>query len=236
MNESSTLQRILLFGSLLLVAAAPAEAASVTLDTPRAGSVDPSFTPPPIDGASFGVIYSVVLQPDGKVVIGGNFTTVDGVVRGGIARLNPDGSLDRSFQEGMSGAGSVRAVLLQPDGKVVIGGFFSTVNGVSHNYIARLNVDGSLDSSFQDGTGVLNGVGSLALQPDGKVLVAGNIFGQVTRLNPDGSRDLSFQTAGFHRQNIHYLYSIALQPDGRVVIGGRFSDVGNRGPTSRSST
>src|SRR5205814_2343418 len=97
-------------------------------------------------------ISSVAVQSDGKVLIGGNFTTVNGVSCTRIARLNADGTLDSGFQCGVAGASVtlVYSVALQSDDKVLIGGGFSA-NGESRSIVARLNVDGTLDSGFQNG-------------------------------------------------------------------------------------
>jgi hypothetical protein len=85
--------------------------------------------------------------------MGGFFKSVNNAHRSGAARLNPDGSLDNAFQNGMAGAepSAVNALVLQPDGKVVIGGGFTAINGVSRYRIARLNADGSVDFLFQNG-------------------------------------------------------------------------------------
>src|SRR4029434_8943900 len=109
------------------------------------GSLDNSFNPG--TGPDYGVT-SVAVQPDGKVLIGGYFYNVSGTNRNGIARLNANGSLDNTFDPGGGSNGGVKALALQSNGKVVIGGDFTTVNGTSRNHIARLNTDGSLDSSF----------------------------------------------------------------------------------------
>jgi uncharacterized delta-60 repeat protein len=93
------------------------------------------------------------LQPDGKVLIAGYFRSVNNTPRSGIARLNPDGSLDTGFQNGMAGADSpgVYSLALQPDGKVILGGGFTAINGVTRYRIARLNADGSVDPVFHNG-------------------------------------------------------------------------------------
>jgi uncharacterized delta-60 repeat protein len=99
-----------------------------------------------------GEVEAIVLQPDGKILVGGSFKTINTSRRGGIARLNADGSVDGTFQNGMAGAdGIVEALALQPDGKVVMGGTFTNVNGQPRSYVARLNADGSLDFTFQNG-------------------------------------------------------------------------------------
>src|SRR5439155_21620324 len=117
-----------------------------------------------------GRVNAIAVQPDGKVVIGGGFSTVKGGLRTSIARLNADGSLDNSFDPGSGANGGVNAVALQPDGRLIIAGGFTTVNGIARKFVARLNADGSVDSSFDPGA-VSAGVSSMALQPDGKQLV-----------------------------------------------------------------
>jgi uncharacterized delta-60 repeat protein len=98
-------------------------------------------------------VEAIVVQPDGKILIGGYFRSVNNTPRSGIARLNTDGSVDSSFQNGMAGAALpiVLALALQPDGKVIVGGDFTAFNGVPRYRIARLNADGSLDNTFQNG-------------------------------------------------------------------------------------
>ena len=114
------------------------------------------------------------MQPDGKVLVAGSFSVVNGTNRQGIARLNANGSLDSSFNPGTGVNGTVYSVALQPDGKVLIGGEFTSVNGTNRSRFARLNVNGSLDSSFNPGTGPVKVIRSIALQSDGKVLIGGD--------------------------------------------------------------
>jgi uncharacterized delta-60 repeat protein len=134
------------------------------------GSLDGSFDPGTNAHAS---VSAVALRSDGKVLIGGYLIPFNGTPHGGIARLNPNGSLDESFNPGTGANGSVYSVTLQPDGKVLMGGLFTAVNGANRNRIARLNADGSLDSHFDPGTGADAEVRSIVLQSDGKVLIAG---------------------------------------------------------------
>jgi uncharacterized delta-60 repeat protein len=116
-------------------------------------------------------VYAVAVQSDGKILVGGGFTAFKGANRNGIARLNANGSLDNGFNPGAGTDGSVSSVALQRDGKVLIGGSFTSVNGTNRNNIARLDANGSLDSSFDPGTGADGIVRSIVLQPDGKVLI-----------------------------------------------------------------
>lgn len=189
-------------------------------------------------GAS-STVYSVVRQPDQKILIGGNFTTYNNVSRVRIARLNEDGTLDTSFDPGAGATGgtpaSVRAIALQPDGKILIGGLFTTYNGVARNRIARLNADGTLDTSFDPGTGTSatasHYINSIVLQPDGKILIGGlfteyngTARSRIARLNEDGTLDTSFDPGtGTTGTATHYVYSVALQADGKILIGGSFT-------------
>lgn len=175
-------------------------------------------------------IASVAIQPDGKVVIGGNFSAINGIARNNIARLNQDGSVDTTFNPGSGPNTVVLNTLVQADSKILIQGLFGTVNGVSRAYIARLHANGQVDTSFQTGTFSAGSTSvwmySMALQPDGKILVAGQFVayntvsrGRILRLNTDGSLDLTFNSNSGASGAVH---AIAVQPDGKVLIGGEF--------------
>ncbi len=112
---------------------------------------------------------------------------------------------------------------------MLIGGYFSTVNGTNRYYIARLNVDGSLDLSFDPGAGASGEVDAIALQADGKVLVGGafTAFNNIShphlaRLNTNGTLDASFNASANGQ-----VFSTVVQPDGKLVIGGGFTSVNN---------
>ncbi len=190
------------------------------------GSLDATFNPG--TGAS-NTVWTLALQPDGKILIGGDFDSYNGTTRTGIARLNADGSLDATFNpgSGTSGAVTVQRLALQPDGKILIGGYFESYNGTGRNHIARLNADGSLDAGFNHGTGANLTVLSLALQPDGKILIGGSFTGyngteriRIARLNADGSLDAGFNPGTGANSNV---WTFAVQPDGKILIGGFFT-------------
>jgi len=194
------------------------------------GSVDASFDPG--EGPNLGSrVYAIAVQPDGKIVIGGNFSTYQKIPRNGVARLNADGSLDTSFLPGEGVNGGVLAIALQSNGKMLIGGSFYEVNSTPRNNIARLNADGSLDTTFDPGEGADNRVHSLAIQPsDGKVLIGGyfNAFnGQVrhhlARLETNGILDTTFDP-GDVANEWAIVYSIVVQPNGKILVGGSFSE------------
>ncbi|MCW5555255.1 MAG: hypothetical protein KIS67_24225 [Verrucomicrobiae bacterium] len=258
MRISNLFRSRLLIGSLLLqLVTIPCFHAHAA-----AGDVDLSFDPG--SGVNGGV-STIALQPDGKVLISGSFTTVKGLSRPGLARLNADGSGDNSFNPAVAGGGlfalqadgkvlvntygglvrlhadgsldntfsasiaafdeGIYSIAVQPDGKVLIGGGFTVVNGTNRVGIARLNTNGSLDTSFDPGTGAY-GVYAIALQPDGRVLIAGGFQAvngtnrnHVARLHANGSLDGSFDPGAGPSD---WVYTMALQPDGKVFIGGNF--------------
>lgn len=201
--------------------------ASATTDTSAwtgPGTLDPSTGP---NSGPNSTVNAIARQPDGKIIVTGSFSQVAGVARKYIARLNADWTLDTSFDPGTGPNGSIKAVAVQPDGKILIGGDFSTVNGVSRKYIARLTDNGSLDVTFDPGIGPNSSVEAICIQADGKILVGGNFssfagYSQdyIARLNTDGTLDLGYRTTASST-----VYCIQIQPDGRAIIGGSFSTV-----------
>ena len=194
------------------------------------GTIDPDFNP----GAN-GSISAILLQQDGKILIGGSFTMVGGggsgtTARNHIARLNFDGSLDTTFNPGANN--TVRAFALQKDGKIIVVGSFTTLGGggtVQRRSIARLNSDGSLDTSFDPGAD--NTINAVVVQVDGKIVIGGdfNKLGTTTRnfigrVNPDGSLD-----AGFDPGTNTPVSALGLQLDGGILVGGLFDTLGGGG-------
>src|SRR6185312_11003403 len=144
---------------------------------PTTGLAD-SFDPNAND-----VVRSIAVQADGKILAGGLFTTLSpnggaAVTRNRIARLETDGRLDQTLN--LSTVGTyVTATAVQADGKILIGGEFSTVLGVTRNNIARLNTDGTLDTAFNPNAN--ERLFAIAVQANGKILAGGlftNIGGQ----------------------------------------------------------
>jgi uncharacterized delta-60 repeat protein len=176
-------------------------------------------------------VFAIAVQADGKILVGGYFTTLAPsggavVTRSHVARLEIDGRLDRTLDIGLVG-NEIDAIAVQPDGKILVGGFFSTVTGVTRRMIARLNTDGTLDSVFNASA---NGnVYAIAVQGDGKILVGGqfNAMGgqgrnSIARLDATGLAD-SFNPNAFGTVN-----SIAVQADGKILFGGSFTSVGGQ--------
>ena len=111
-----------------------------------------------------------------EIYIGGAFATIGGTPINSIARLNSDGTLDTAFNPGLGANAAVYAIAVQPDGKVVIGGDFTAVNGNTNmNHIARLNTDGSVDATFNPGAGANGSVRAITLQLNGEILIGGNV-------------------------------------------------------------
>ena len=183
----------------------------------------------------------LVFQPDGKLVAAAAGIVGIGYRGFGLARYNPDGTLDGTFGTGgivITPIGTAddwaRALVLQPDGKLVAAGI--SENGVTPNFaLARYNADGTLDGSFGTGGTVETPIGTsegsayaLALQPDGKLVAAGWLddhFGQV-RYNADGTLDGTFGTGGAVmtpiERSFDSAFALVIQPDGRRVAAGMF--------------
>jgi len=196
------------------------------------GSVDSTFAPVTINGS----VYSVALQADGKILIGGTFSNVNGVANPGVARLKANGSLDSSFQATgftrNSTSSRVRGIALQTDGLFILSGAFriGTGNPAQRMPVIRLNANGSVDTTFSSiGLGVTLGTGrDLSIQPDGKVVAV--INSTVYRLNTNGSKDTTFRQpsildATFSPAIAGTPVTLQLYSDGRLLVGGIFTDV-----------
>lgn len=125
---------------------------------------------------------TVAVQADGRIIIGGLFTNLNGVPLGGLARLYADGSVDASFVPNLQPK-NVNALQIQPDGKIIIGGGFTNVNGIARRRLARLNADGSLDTTFPDPDVRPGEVLAMTLTADCKLIIAGTFrdIGDVPR-------------------------------------------------------
>jgi uncharacterized delta-60 repeat protein len=198
------------------------------------GSIDSTF----VIGTGFGSsVRDAEIQADGKIVIGGVFTTYNGTTANRILRLNTDGTIDNTFNTGSGLNGAVIDIEIQTDGKILLGGAFTTYNGESNVSLIRLNSDGTRDSSFLRSTNTNNGVQNIKVLPDGKIIVVG-IFtlyngvslSRIVKLNSDGTIDGTFSIGtGFQTSEANY---IRLQPDGKIIIGGQFTGY-NDSPSNR---
>ena len=172
-------------------------------------------------------VQDMVLQPDGKLIVLGQFTSYKGVSINRIVRLNSDASIDPTFQTSGATFGfnvniTRNCTVLQSDGKVIVGGNFTTYSGVTTNRIVRLNTNGTIDNSFSIGTGFNGAVSCVTLQSDGKVVLGGDFSTysgisstRIIRLNSNGTKDLTF--TGTTNSTVT---SITIQNDGKILIGG----------------
>jgi uncharacterized delta-60 repeat protein len=186
-------------------------------------TIDNSFN----TGTAFnGTVRSTIIQPDGKILAGGNFTQFNQTAAGRLIRLNPDGSRDASFNVGLNFNNTVNTIAVQSDGKILVGGTFAQVNGVTRNKIARLNADGTLDASFDAGTTfsgfISRGINSLYILEDEKILVGGNNNngGYLIRLSANGTLDQELSTS---TETIGTINVITPLSNGKFIIGGTFT-------------
>lgn len=190
------------------------------------------------------------VQPDGKIIAGGST----------VRRYHPDGAVDTSFAAvtlgSFNSALGVSGLVLQ-DGKILIGSSFGSVNSVTRYHLARLNANGSLDTSFDAQIGQMGvltdlptndipygvWICSLAQQADGKIIIGGTLNTvagvarrRLARLHPDGSLDTGFDPCVNIPNNEWYdvpnVNSISVQSDGRIVIGGLFTTLQPNGAAS----
>ncbi len=195
-------------------------------------------------------VFNMYPLADGKIMVAGRFSDFDDTGRGVLVRLNENGSVDSSFDTG-DGIVSrdadftgpwVSAVGIHSDGKLVIGGQFTEVGGEESRNVARLNANGSFDSSFFVGNGAVGpgaSVEALAVLEDGKILIGGdfvtydgNARNGIARLLSDGSHDETFdpgegaQRVGQDGETVAGLVDeIFAMPDGRIVLTGAFDSI-----------
>jgi uncharacterized delta-60 repeat protein len=172
-------------------------------------------------------IHDIAVGQDGKIYIAGNFTEFDGVSIYRIARLLPDGSLDKSFDTGTGANLPVNRIVAQADGKIIIAGQFSEINGSKANAIARLMPDGSLDTTFVSGEGVKGTLRDLCILPDGKIMIGGSFSAysgierqNIARLNQDGSLDEEFNSEKGTDFTVETILALS---SGKTLISGWFT-------------
>lgn len=195
------------------------------------GRLDTEFNP-----SANSAVYSFAIQAadqgNDKIFVAGTFDTIAGQPRTGLALLNYDGSLDTSFNSPLAVNSAVLSTAIQPGGKLVFGGQFGSVGGQTIKNLARLNVNGSVDTRFKPNPD--QDVHAVAIKPDGEIIVGGyftNIGGQprthLARLNADGTLDTTFeQNVG--KNELSAVWSVATQKDGGIVVGGTFASLGGQ--------
>jgi uncharacterized delta-60 repeat protein len=160
------------------------------------GSIDNTFSNYDFIGSN---INDIAVQNDNKPILVGNSPALNN----GIVRLTTSGTVDGTFNTGTGFDQVAFTVKIQPDGKILVGGNFLTYNGNLASHIVRLNTDGSIDATFNTGTGfnTFAGVFDIYILPSGKILVSGdfnsyngNAVNSLIRLNSDGSIDNTFNS------------------------------------------
>jgi uncharacterized delta-60 repeat protein len=192
------------------------------------GTLDASFSSSiGFDGNSY--VTTLAIQNDNKIIVGGSLNSFNGILINHILRLNNDGSIDNSFNVGSGFNNYVTSIKVQDDGKIVVGGTFTSFNGNTCNRIVRLNSDGSIDSNFNVGSGFNSVVRKIFIQEDLKVLVTGafsNFNGlpcyKLIRLNSDGSLDSTFSS----NVDSNTIEDIIVRNDNKILVSGSFQYIG----------
>ena len=192
--------------------------------TDLSGSIDTTFNP---GQTGFnGTVRCMVTQSDGKLIVGGDFTTYSGSASNFLVRINPNGTRDTTFTSALNS--SVYTAAVQSDGKIVIGGAFGTVSAIPVPRLARLNSDGTRDTTWNPGSaGASNIVRDLKIQSDGKVLAvgdftaySGSIRNYIVRTETSGAIDSTFNVGtGLGNQ----AFNVHIQSDGKIITAGGFT-------------
>lgn len=199
------------------------------------GKVDNTFNV--VDDGEFGdgfnaPVRTLQIQRDGNLIVGGDFLSLNGIPVSYLTRLNPDGSIDETFNTGTGFNGKIYSSFLQTDGKIIVGGSFTAYNGINVGRIIRLNPDGSYDTSFNTTIGATTGiVYDIASQLDGKFIIVGSFtkyngttVNRVVRLLPNGSLDTSFITNSGSALLISH---VKVLTSGKVILTGNFTTFNN---------
>lgn len=194
-----------------------------------AGSLDTSFNTGA--GITSGTrVWTVAALPESKVLVGGDFTAFNSSNYSNLVRLSASGAVDTSFSIGSGANSIVTSLVVQPDGKYLVGGAFTTFNNTGHSGIVRLLNTGAIDPSFNcNVTGGYGKIRSISLQSDGHILIGGNFttvngFSRlnIARLNPNGSLDMEF---GPEAVTNEIIYTVAVLGQNQVVVGGKFTAI-----------
>lgn len=218
------------------------------------GSIDPSFdfayTSITTTNSTSASIYKIVVQPDGRILVGGNKNAFS-TGQFNVFRLNSNGSLDTTFTKGDTGANvsssgitctsctsPIQNIILQPDNKIIVVGSFNTYNGSSlYKNIVKLNSDGSIDTSFNPSSTSDRVIYDAVTDSTGRIFIGGEFttyngstVNKIVRLTAAGLIDASFNsgtgtahtlsTTDFMYNNIQ---ALKLQSDGKLIIGGNFT-------------
>ncbi|HWH71537.1 MAG TPA: Calx-beta domain-containing protein, partial [Candidatus Sulfotelmatobacter sp.] len=208
------------------------------------GALDTGFVPPKVVGAASQL--AGLAGPGGEVWVTGSFTNLSGVPCNRIARLLASGAMDLNFRSPFAAADSVTVLAVQLDGKALVSGSFSNVLGLAVAPLVRLNVNGTLDLTFQSGLAPNERIFRALLLPDGRLVAAVAAMAdygmaiapqRLVRLQPNGALDPGFAVT-FESPGFPYnagVYALALQADGKLLVSGTFLRVNgqSRGKLAR---
>jgi len=190
------------------------------------GTLDTTF----VVGTGFGgpaiTIQTINKNSSGDYFVGGQFTSYSGVARNNFIKLTSNGSIDNTFSIGTGVDNIVQSILVQPDDKVILTGWFTSYSSTTANRIVRLNTNGTIDNTFNSGSGFNDDVWDSITQPDGKIVCVGDFnsyngtsVSKMVRLNTDGTIDNTFTSLVFN----DLITDVAIDVDGNLIVAGRFT-------------
>jgi uncharacterized delta-60 repeat protein len=195
--------------------------------------LDPAFKP--FASYSGGSVLDFEKQPDGRILIAGDFQTFDTTLQPFLVRINSDGTIDPSFNLEGGFDHYIFDIALQPDGKILVAGYFTTFNGTPAKHLIRLHADGSRDNTFSIGGGFDFAPNAITLQADGKILVTGPFVfidglpqKYIVRLNADGTPDNSLDSNALNISG-GVPSIVKVQDDGKIILAGNFTTVNGTG-------
>lgn len=183
------------------------------------GTPDNTFISAKFNGNYNGYIRDIGQQSDGKLIVVGHFTNVDGNSVNRIARLNTNGTFDNTFAYASGFNNNVLVCNVLSDDSILVGGSFSNYDGYGNSRLLKLNSDGTLDTAFADNVSINGNVHAIAIDGDGNIYVGGNFGNRIIKLNSDGTTDGSFDPGGGFNDRVT---AIALQDNGQIIVGGWF--------------
>jgi uncharacterized delta-60 repeat protein len=173
-------------------------------------------------------VRTLSIQSDQYIIVGGDYLNLNGISSPYFTRLNPEGVIDENFHVGAGFNGKVYTSHIQRDGKIIVGGSFTSYNGNNSGRLVRLNPDGSYDASFNTTIGATTGIiYDVCEQTDGKIIIVGSFtkyngitVNRIARILPNGAIDTTFNTGTGTTSNIT---NVEILSDGKIVLSGNFT-------------
>jgi uncharacterized delta-60 repeat protein len=187
------------------------------------GTTDATYT---VGTGTDGGVFDIKLQSDGKLLVVGGFTTFYGGSPGRIGRLNTNGTVDGTFSTSIGANFSIISLDIQSDGKVIVGGQFTAIGGVSRGKIARLGTNGAVDATFNP-AGADGDIYKVVVLPDDKILIGGDFTtyngtsrNRIAKLNANGTLDATFNPGTGVNGRVRWITPLS---SGKVIICGEFT-------------